>query len=229
MSKKLFVWFVEWFVRWWAVKSVSLYDAYDVRKKMDLTVAVTYTSLPSKLVDATLANLKGAIEFKLAFPETQIAFCCCESDGYPSTGAGEAEYSFKTAILGVYGITPIVGRHIGNTIDEVMCLKEVFDNRNFRPARITICTGQLHSPSALLVWQMLFPSAEILVSTISYKYEIQPDHPVADQRTLARWIWSNIKRQAALRVCWMVWKVHRKSGLRLLGLLRKIKHKPART
>ena len=116
---------------------------------------------------------------------------------------------------------------MGNTIDEAYKIKLTLDTVGIHPKGIMICTGELHGPSAKLVYRMFFPESRIFISTVSYRLEIQPDHPVLDQRTMNRWILSNVKRQAALRACYGIWKINRPLGLKCLHVLRKIKHKAA--
>lgn len=219
--------FFERFVRWWRVPEEDVWSICRYHK-VDLIVAVSYTTTKNRLVEATEMNLDRARKLKENFPDALLLFCSCESNGYPFYGAGCIENNHKIAYLRKYNIEPLVAPNMANTIDEAQKQKALLDIKNLHPNCMVICTGELHGPSSLLVWKMLSPETEVLVSTIPAEFEIQPDHPVEDQRTMGRWIWSNIKRQAALRVVYLIWLFNRKLGLKALGFLGKIKHKPAR-
>lgn len=213
------------FVSWWRLPTMDYKEM--LKAGPEVIVAISYTTGRSHLMTATRRNLEEAANYAKTLSGSRVVYCSCESAGYPFAEAGRREHKLKLKLLRDQGITPIVGPHMGNTVDEAFNLRSTFDVRGFFPQSILICTGELHGPSALLVYKMIFPKAKIFVSTIPCGNEIQEDHPVRDQRTMFRWVMSNIKRQAALRACWLAWKVNKSLGLWALGLVRRIKHRSA--
>lgn len=197
------------FVRYW--KKESGEEMEDTRA--DLIVPISYTTLQNRLTDATCANVELVLKLRKSwYPDARIAFSSCS---YPFPGAELVEDRLRTEMCRKAGVEPIVAAPMVNTVDEAMNIREaMMKHKGLYPQSILIVTGELHSPSAKYIWQELFPKARILIRCISYKLEIQPDHLVLDQRTMGKWILSNIKREVALRVL-------------PLSVIRKIQHKAA--
>jgi len=197
------------FVKYWKTENTK----EEIRSAdVELIVPISFTTLRNKLTFGTLVNVTTAVMYKVRFfPDARIAFSSCS---YPFNGAEHVEDELRTDICQNAGIKPIIAEPMVNTVDEAMNIREALNSKGINPKCILIVTGELHSPSARYIWKKLFPDAKILISCIPHHMEIQPNHLVLDQRTMLKWVVSNIKREIALR-------------LLPLSFVRKIQHKAA--
>lgn len=179
---------------------------------IDLIVPLSFTSLPGTLTIGTGMSLERALGYHINyFPSASVAFSSCS---YVFPGAEKVEDALRTETCRQAGIEPIVAKSMVSTVDEAVNIQEALDARGIHPKCILIVTGELHSRSARYIWQKLFPGSQILITCISYQLEIQPNHPVLDQRQMWRWVLSNIKREIALRCLPLGWirKMQHKQG-----------------
>lgn len=209
--------FLPLFVRWW--KSEDDPETIDGMRKVlspygvEAIVPISFVTGKESLTYATLGNMRGAVKFSKMFPDARVAWSSCS---YPFPGAEEVENAYRVKMLKNERprMEPIIAGPMINSVDEAMKIKEKLAERGISPKCILLVTGELHSRSARYIWKKVFPGTRILVSCIPYTLEIQPDHPVKDQRVMWKWVLSNILRQAALRVL-------------PLDMVRKIQHKAA--
>ncbi len=168
----------------------------------NVVVPVSYTTGREHLVGATIINLFQAIQLKRQFPGATLIFSNCS---YPFTHADRVESTFKCQILYRAGVTAREAQSMTNSVDEAVQIKEHLARAGIFPKRILVVTGQMHSRSALYIWRRVFPDAEIFLSLISFREEVQLDQPVLAQRSPWRWLLSNVLRQIALRIVPLEW------------------------
>lgn len=196
------------FVQLWQVET---YEPLPRRNEVDLIVSISYTTLPKRLTDATKANLELALKYVKVYPQARLAFSSCS---YTFPGADKVEHILQMRMCAEAKVKPIVAKPMVNTVDEAMNIRAILNEKGIHPKCILIVTGELHSRSARYVWEKVFPGARIFIRCTPCDFEVQPDHPVLDQRVIWKWVRSNVLRQVALRCL-------------PLSYVRKIKHKPA--
>jgi hypothetical protein len=167
-------------------------------KKVDLIVPISYTTLSGQLVNATRENLIKAVHWKKYFPRANLAFSNC---AYTFPNSAHTEGKFKRATLEKMGITShIEAGEMNNSIQEARAIGVKLAKLDIHPECILVVTGEMHSPSARLIWERVFPKATILISCTGYRFEYQADHMVKVQRNVLTWFCANIARQMLILI-----------------------------
>lgn len=161
---------------------------------IDLIIPISYCTTPYGLTRATRENVLQAIRYGKRFPSASIAFSNAE---YVFEGAAEIESSQKRRLLcdaQIPDSSVLEAPPIMNSIQEATAIRELLDRSHIQPARILIVTGQMHAPSARIIYKNSFPKAEIFIHCIPHHLETQKDHPLAAQQTPLKWLVSNLGR-----------------------------------
>ena len=187
--------FLEKFIRWYTKNACMGIGAIIP----DVVAPVSYCAVKDGLAIATEKNFLAAVEQIKRFPRAALVFGNC---AYAFPGAAEIEHRYKTEILQREHIAPerileFAGL-IKNSISEARSAGAVLKKNKIIPKNILVITGEMHAPSARLIWSMVFPDANIFTICTSYRYEAQTDHPLAAQRSYARWLMENVLRHAVI-------------------------------
>lgn len=86
-----------------------------------------------------------------------------------------------------------------NSVDEAERIRDASLKIGFNPKCILIITGELHSRSARLIWQKVFPNARILITCINYRLEFEKGHVIRVQQALWKWLIVTLGRHLLLR------------------------------
>ena len=167
---------------------------------VDLVVPVSYTTTPSRLTRATEENLRLAMFLFERFSGALMAASNCS---YPFAGAEVRELDLKRLItLGDKPLPIIWAAPMRNSVEEAEAIKTALAccSKKCRPKRILVVTGEMHSRSARIIWQKVFPDAQIFIRCTPYRCEYQEDHCVEVQRSGWVWLGANLARHVLLRI-----------------------------
>lgn len=195
------------FLRWWKVRSTT---EEIIDSNVDLIIPISFSTLRNSLVFGTEANVKLACKWTKKFPSAKIIFSSCS---YTFPGAELVEDELRLKIFLKNGKRPLIADSMVNSVDEAMRIADTLLLKRVFPECILIIDGEIHSRSSAYIYGRLFPHSKILIDCTPYSLEYQPDHNVKSQRTLWRWLFSNIARQFALRILplSLVRKIQRRS------------------
>jgi len=186
---------------------------------VDVILVPSYSAInENRLAKATRANMETAIRFNKSFcSRALIVFSGC-SHAFPM--AEDYERLMKVRMCNEAKLDYQYAGPITNSVNEMEAFKRVLRSRNIEPARILIVTCELHSGSERILAGMIFPAARIFVRCNSHEYEVEPDHPTADQRSWLKWLKCSILRFMAFQAA--------SAGIISLNRLRKRQHAPGK-
>jgi uncharacterized SAM-binding protein YcdF (DUF218 family) len=171
----------------------------------EVIAPLCYGCLDDRLADSTETIVRRAAEYARKFPHARIAF----SNATHCFAGCEARCSeMKAAIFEEEGIAPeriLEADPMANSLQEAEAIRRRLDHASIRPRRILVVTGQIHSRRARLVWSRTYPSAAIMLKTVEYLNECQPDHPVLLQRSYWKLFTMNVVHHAVLQVPGGAW------------------------
>lgn len=166
----------------------------------DVIVSITYGTLPDRLANATVANMRTAVELANRFPRAQIAFA---NAGNCFPGSEHVERVKKAELLKKLGMKPVryleASEPIYSTVTECGVIRDALVKARVRPREITLVVEESHSRGAMYIWQHEFPDVRFSLVHIPFEYAYQPDHPISLQTGPWMWILANVLRQTALR------------------------------
>jgi hypothetical protein len=149
------------------------------------------------LEDGTIKTLQEAIRLKRHIPGALLAFA---NISFLFTGSEIVEKKLKEELLRKNSVLNYVSASPAgvNSITEARVIKESLP---FRPDRILVIAGEMHSRSVRYIWRKVFPGTDIVIHTIPHRYEYRSGHGVWWQRH-GPWVWllANVLRQLLIRV-----------------------------
>jgi hypothetical protein len=160
---------------------------------IDLIAPLTYGTLPQKLMNGTRESILMALRYKQEFPKAVIAFSNPSQVGFADSD--KIEYELKQKLL--QGAPHVCARSCVNSVTEADSVCEAI---SFTPKRILVICGETHSLRVRLIWQKIFPKSLILIRTIPFAFEYQPDHPFWVERYAWRWLAVDIAAYVVTRV-----------------------------
>ena len=171
----------------------------------DVIAALCYGCLNDRLADSTETILRRAAEYARHFPQSRLTFSNA-THCFPGCESRCSE--LKAAVLQEEGIAPdrvLEAEPMANSLQEAEAIRRRLDQASVQPRRILVVTGQIHSRRARLVWRRTYPSSTVMLKTVEYLNECQPDHPVLLQRSYWKLFTMNVVHHAVLQVPGGAW------------------------
>lgn len=161
----------------------------------EIIIPISYSTHKRGLTAATLENLLRAMAIHMACPGSKLIHATCE---YTFPGAAKTESFIKNDLFSVGGIVANHAGTMNNSVQEARIIALYLAANNISHARILLVTGEMHSRSARLIWEKVFPKSKILIFCTPYLYEHEPNHPVYVQRGPWKWFAANVARHILL-------------------------------
>ena len=171
----------------------------------DVITPLCYGCLEDRLADSTETILRRAAEYARRFPSAKIAF---SNATHCFLGCERRCSELKAAVLEDEGLSPdriLEAEPMANSLQEAEAIRRRLEAASIHPERILVVTGQIHSRRARLVWKRAYPSSTIMLKTVEYLNECQPDHPVLLQRSYWKLFTMNVVHHAVLQVRGGAW------------------------
>ncbi len=104
-------------------------------------------------------------------------------------GSSKKEDGFRRNILSQCGVhdNQIIRISIVNTIHEIHMMHALLSLMNVKPDIVIGCCGVIHGFSVKIGLKCFYPKATLIMDTFPGFYEMEPDHPVKDQRSTLKW------------------------------------------
>lgn len=166
----------------------------------DLIVPISYGAVDAEhLALGTEQNLRGALSLMQHFPDAKMIFSSCS---YLFEYAGFHEDVLRWRMVQDADLVHRVfrARYMINSVDEGMAIKETVLECHIPRKRIAVITGPMHSKSARLIWEYVFPGSKVMIVCTDWRKEFQPDHPAPMVRTAWRWFFVNETRLKLLQI-----------------------------